>query len=118
MRAAKSPLSIWIRTQNSAPKELSAERRADSVRMRRYLKYVARTVRSVFRTDPMEILTYYGYGNRRRAYVQGRVLEVRNVSTSTDSDSVFRNLLNTYRRAEADPIPFAKVCIEYAKVKI
>lgn len=68
--------------------------------------------------DPLEILTYYGYGNRIRAHVHGRVLEVRNVSTSSDSDSPFRNLLNTYRRAEADPIPFAKVSLEYAKTKV
>ncbi|MFL5481717.1 MAG: App1 family protein [Gemmatimonadaceae bacterium] len=86
--------------------------------MRRYLKHLTRTVRSIFHQDPIEILTYYGYGNRQRAYVQGRVLEVRNVSTSTDSDSAFRNLLNTYRRAEADPIPFASVAVEYAKTTV
>jgi phosphatidate phosphatase APP1 len=72
----------------------------------------------MFRTDPIEILTYYGYGNLHRAKVHGRVLEVRNVSRSTHRDSTFRNLLNTYRRAEADPIPFAKVCVDYADTKI
>jgi phosphatidate phosphatase APP1 len=64
-------------------------------------------------TDPYELLAYYGYGNTQRAYVHGRALEVRKVSASTDSDSAFRNLLNTYRRAEADPLPFARVAIEY-----
>jgi len=64
--------------------------------------------------DPHEVLAYYGYGNDRRAWVHGRVLEVRRVSASTDSDSMFRNLLNTYRRAEADPLPFARVLVEYA----
>jgi len=38
---------------------------------------------------------------------------VRNVSVSTDSDSTFRNLLNTYRRAEADPLAFARVQVDY-----
>lgn len=83
--------------------------------MRRYLKRLTRAVRSVFRNDPIEILAYYGYGNSARAYVHGRVLETRMVSTSSDSDSTFRNLLNTYLRAEADPIPFATVKVEYAE---
>ncbi len=86
--------------------------------MLRYIKRAARAVRSLLRKDPIEILTYYGYGNSLRAHVHGRVLEVRNVSTSTDSDSAFRNLLNTYRRAEADPIPFARVRVEYAKTTV
>ncbi|HJP59686.1 MAG TPA: phosphatase domain-containing protein [Gemmatimonadaceae bacterium] len=81
--------------------------------MRGYLRLLTRAVRSVLRKDPLEILAYYGYGNSVRAHVHGRVLEVRNVSLSTDSDSTFRNLLNTYRRAEADPIPFARVKVEY-----
>src|SRR5690348_15605720 len=82
--------------------------------MRGYLGILTRAVRSIFRRDPIEILAYYGYGNATRAHVNGRVLEVRNVSTATDRDSTFRNLLNTYRRAEADPIPFAIVKVEYA----
>jgi phosphatidate phosphatase APP1 len=86
--------------------------------MRRYLRHLTRTIRSILHQDPIEILTYYGYGNRQRAYMHGRVLEVRNVSTSTDGDSAFRNLLNTYRRAEADPIPFASVSVEYAKTTV
>ena len=83
--------------------------------MRGYLRLLKRAVRSVLRKDPLEILTYYGYGNALRAHVHGRVLEVRNVSVSTDSDSTLRNLLNTYRRAEADPIPFARVKVEYGE---
>ena len=82
--------------------------------MRGYLKILTRSVRSIFRRDPIEILAYHGYGNSTRAHVNGRVLEVRNVGTSTDSDSMFRNLLNTFRRAEADPIPFASVKVDYA----
>jgi len=64
------------------------------------------------------VLAYYGYGNAKSANIHGRVLEVRNVSASTDSDSTLRNLLNTYRRAEADPLPFARVMVEYEKTCI
>src|SRR5687768_5244630 len=74
----------------------------------------ARAVRSALDDDPFELLAYRGYGSASRAHVYGRALEVRNVSASTDADSMFRNLLNTYRRAESDPLPFARVTVEYA----
>ena len=85
---------------------------------RKHLGGAARAVESALRNDPIELLAYRGYGNRTRAHIHGRVLEVRKVSPSTDSDSVFRNLLNTYRRAEADPLPFARVRIECAETSI
>jgi phosphatidate phosphatase APP1 len=65
--------------------------------------------------DPLELLAYRGYGNATRAHVYGRALEARNVGPSADADSWFRNLLNTYRRADSDPLPFAEVVVEYAK---
>jgi phosphatidate phosphatase APP1 len=74
----------------------------------------ARAVRSALDDDPFELLAYRGYGSPGRAHVYGRALEVRNVSASTDADSTLRNLLNTYRRAESDPLPFARVTVEYA----
>ncbi|HEU4748876.1 MAG TPA: phosphatase domain-containing protein [Gemmatimonadaceae bacterium] len=73
-----------------------------------------RIARSIFDDDPLEILAYRGYGDGSRAHVYGRVLEKRGVSASTDSDSTLRNLLNTLRRAESDPLPFARVKVEYA----
>jgi phosphatidate phosphatase APP1 len=75
----------------------------------------ARAVRSVLDDDPFGLLAYRGYGSSARAHVHGRALEVRNVSASTDADSTLRNLLNTYRRAESDPLPFARVKVEYAE---
>jgi phosphatidate phosphatase APP1 len=77
------------------------------------VRLVTRAIDSAFDEDPFELLVYYGFGNDVMAYVHGRALEVRNVSASTDSDSTFRNLLNTYRRAEADPVPLARVKVEY-----
>ena len=74
----------------------------------------ARAVRSALDEDPFELLAYRGYGSLSRAHVYGRALEVRNVSASTDADSTFRNLVNTYRRAESDPLPFARVTVKYA----
>jgi phosphatidate phosphatase APP1 len=70
-------------------------------------------VRAAFNDDPFEILAYRGYGNATRARVYGRVIEKPNVSISTDADSTLRNLLNTYRRAESDPLPHAQLRTEY-----
>jgi phosphatidate phosphatase APP1 len=80
---------------------------------RKHARSVARVIDSIGDNDPFEVLAYRGYGNASRAHVYGRALEKRNVSASTDSDSSFRNLLNTYRRADSDPLPFAQVRIEY-----
>lgn len=63
--------------------------------------------------DPFEILTYRGYASATRAHIYGRVVEKPNVSLSADGDSTLRNLLNTYRRADSDPVAFAQVKIEY-----
>jgi phosphatidate phosphatase APP1 len=73
----------------------------------------ARAARSILDDDPLEILAYRGYGSSTRAHVYGRVLEKRGVSVSTDTDSTVRNLLNTLRRAESDPVAFAGLAVKY-----
>lgn len=81
--------------------------------MRRWLSDVlgdaAQYVRSV--GDPYEIVAYRGYASDRRALVLGRVLESPNVSGAEKSDSLWRNLLNTFKRAESDPVAGARVLI-------
>jgi phosphatidate phosphatase APP1 len=77
----------------------------------------AHAAHSAFSTEPFEILTYRGYGNGTRAFVCGRVIEKRNIGASADTDSVLKNLFNTYLRADSDPLPFARVTIEYAAGK-
>ncbi len=74
----------------------------------------ARTVKSILDDDPIEVLCYRGYASLGRAHIYGRVLEKRGVSVSTDADSGFRNLLNTWRRAESDPIAHARLRVECA----
>ncbi len=77
------------------------------------LRNTARAVRSAFNDDPFEIVSYRGFGNRNDAHIYGRVVEKGGASASTDSDSTLRNLLNTYRRADSDPVPFARVAIRH-----
>ena len=60
-----------------------------------------------------QVLAYRGFASATRARVFGRVVEELGVSVSSDDDSLFRNLLNTYRRADSDPLAFAEVSIRY-----
>ncbi len=69
----------------------------------------ARAVRSVLDDAPHEVLCYRGFGNASRGWIHGRVVERRDIGASTEGDSTLRNLLNTYRRADSDPIPMAEV---------
>lgn len=81
------------------------------------LGVAARVAHAAFGDEPFEIVAYNGYGNANRAHVYGRVLEKRNIGASTDTDSTLKNLLYTYRRAEADPLRRAEVTVEYAGKK-
>jgi phosphatidate phosphatase APP1 len=59
--------------------------------------------------EPIGIVAYHGFGNARRVLVQGRVMRSPGIGKSAATDSMFRNLLNTYRRARAHPAPHARV---------
>ena len=76
----------------------------------------ARTVRAIssaMKDDPFEVLAYRGYGNGAKAHVYGRVVEQSGATPSTATDSVVTNLLNTYRRAESDPLRRAELGVEF-----
>ncbi|MGH9420508.1 MAG: hypothetical protein ACRD3J_11070, partial [Thermoanaerobaculia bacterium] len=77
--------------------------------LRRDVRDTARAVRSVFKDEPYEVVTYRGYGNSYRIFVTGRVIERRSIGASTDGDSTLTNLLNTYRRVDSDPAPYASL---------
>jgi phosphatidate phosphatase APP1 len=74
---------------------------------------VARAVRSAFDDGPFQILAYRGYGNARVAYIHGRAQENRGATKSGDKDSTLQNLLNTYRRADSNPLAHAHLVVEY-----
>ncbi|NUQ21918.1 MAG: DUF2183 domain-containing protein, partial [Gemmatimonadaceae bacterium] len=59
--------------------------------------------------DPHMIAAYRSYGNERRVLVRGRAMEDEGIRPAGERDSVWRNLLNSYRRIESDPLPFARV---------
>ena len=59
--------------------------------------------------DPHHVVPYRGYGNARRVLVQGRALEDEGIAPATDADPAWRNLLNSLKRVETDPLPHARV---------
>lgn len=63
--------------------------------------------------DPIKIVPYRGYGTRRQLYLKGRVLKGQTVTPAADNDSLWRNLVNTYRRLESDEVPRARLLAHY-----
>jgi phosphatidate phosphatase APP1 len=57
--------------------------------------------------DPVQIVPYRTYGNARRLYIKGRVLEDKGITSAGDKDTILNNLLNMYKRFESDEVPGA-----------
>lgn len=55
------------------------------------------------------IIPYRSYGNRERLLVKGRILEAKEITAALAEDSIWQNLLNTYRRMESDEVAGARV---------
>ena len=58
---------------------------------------------------PVEINAYHGYGNGKRVLLQGRVMRSQNIGKAGERDSTVRNLVNTYKRIRAHPLPHARI---------
>lgn len=67
--------------------------------------------------DPLQILPYRGYGTQERLYLKGRVLEDKGIKGATESDSIWDNLVNMYKRFESDEIPYARVLARFEGVR-
>jgi len=63
--------------------------------------------------DPVKIVPYRGYGTPHRFHVRGRVLEEQGIKPPTDEDSLWRNLLNMYKRLESDEVPHAELVARF-----
>lgn len=59
--------------------------------------------------DPWMVSGYRSFGSAQRVLVRGRAMENEGITTATDTDTLWRNLVNSYRRIEADPLPNAVV---------
>jgi phosphatidate phosphatase APP1 len=103
-------MSRWRRLRNASAADLMPRFR-DVLRLNavRTVRLGKRVAEAVWRRGPIEIAAYRGYGSRQRVYLHGRVLARPGYSKPTPTDPIWRNVVNIYRRADSDPIPFAKV---------
>ncbi|MDP9310558.1 MAG: DUF2183 domain-containing protein [Chloroflexota bacterium] len=63
--------------------------------------------------DPVQIQPYRGHGTPERLFLKGRVLEYKGITSATDADSMWQNLLNMYRRFDSDEIPGARLLVRF-----
>ncbi|HRK27695.1 MAG TPA: DUF2183 domain-containing protein [Chitinophagales bacterium] len=61
---------------------------------------------------PPEIVPYRGYGTAELLHCRGRILQNKNI-IAAGNDSIWRNLINSYRRFESDEVPGATVQIRF-----
>lgn len=59
----------------------------------------------------LQIVTYRSYGTTTRLYLKGRVLRETTIRKSTQSDSVWSNMVSMYRRFQSDEVPGARLRI-------
>ncbi|RIV22414.1 DUF2183 domain-containing protein [Fibrisoma montanum] len=61
---------------------------------------------------PYQIVYYRGFGSPTAVWLKGRVLRQRDLSTPSDNDTFWQNLLATYQRFESDEVPGVTVRIQ------
>jgi phosphatidate phosphatase APP1 len=66
---------------------------------------------------PVMILPYRGFGNASEVYLKGRVLIDRGIVAAGDNDTVWQNLLSTYKRFASIEIPHVRVLASFAGVE-
>ncbi len=76
---------------------------------KRYDKLKYRLYYALGGPGPLKITPYRGFGTEEALYLKGRVLEDRGVTEATTEDSLWQNLLNTYKRLSSREAPHARV---------
>jgi len=61
---------------------------------------------------PYKIIYYRGFGSPTEVWLKGRVLRQRDLSTPSDNDTFWQNLLATYQRFESDDVPGVTVRVD------
>ena len=70
--------------------------------MHAYTKYLDRN-------PSIQIVSYRGFGSRKRIFLKGRVLKDKRISTGSETDSRWRNFVNTLKRFNSSEVPEARV---------
>lgn len=83
---------------------VSAEARFDQLKEKLFSRLDA--------DKPYRIVYYRGFGSPSAVWLKGRVLRERNLSTPSDQDTYWNNLLATYQRFETDEVPNVVVRVD------
>jgi phosphatidate phosphatase APP1 len=67
--------------------------------------------------SPLMIMPYLGFGSVEFIELKGRVVEDSGIKPSRETDRIWNNLLNMYRRFESDEVPFARVAARFQGVE-
>lgn len=65
------------------------------------------------RTGQVAISPYRGFGRAHELLIRGRVLVEKRITRATEVETVWRNLVNAYRRFQSDEVPDARVIARY-----
>jgi phosphatidate phosphatase APP1 len=63
--------------------------------------------------EKLQIVTYRSYGTVNRMYIKGRVLADKGITKSVGDESLWKNIVNMYRRFESDEVPGAKLKVTF-----
>ncbi|MGH2541247.1 MAG: App1 family protein, partial [Ardenticatenaceae bacterium] len=63
--------------------------------------------------DPIKIVAYRGYGTADKMYLKGRVQEDEGIPPASEEDSLWRNMINVYKRFESDEVAGARVLARF-----
>lgn len=107
-RMALLPLPLlttpsWVRTVSEWTDQLN---RAFGAAKQRILKPLGLQ-------EPIHILPYRGYGTATELHFMGRVLQDEGIQPGSEDTSLWKNLLNMYRRFESDEIPGAQLRLTF-----
>lgn len=63
--------------------------------------------------EPISVLPYIMYGSDKVGFVKGRVLEKKEITGASESDTIWRNLNNMYKRFASDEVPGVKLKVYF-----
>ena len=99
-------MSDWLQTLNVLAS--SIEGRLDAARYHRRLRN--------HWIGPIEIQAYRGHGTAHTLYLKGRVLEHRDTVGADESDGIWDNIVQMYRRFASREIPDARLIINHQEL--
>ena len=66
-------------------------------------------LRKYNRIGPLLLIPFRGLGNKKEAFISGRLIENRNIRPAREQDSKWKNLRAMYKRFESNEIPGARI---------